>query len=209
MNHMGGITVLPWAPDIAIPPGGTLLDMIEFRDISRAELAKRTGIPGKTINEIIKGRAAIAPETALQFEKVLGVPASLWLGLERNYRTALTVGWRPLYPTLRERLAEWGKEIVAQCGDVLGMLLQRTGHPGHIAEMSVDDWGTDTHFSIRNNHRFTILSIGPRSYYFDRVTGQDAGTGYRFPERENRIVTQGHTDTPISISVPDSDGHAR
>lgn len=38
------------------------------------------------ISEIIAGKASLEPHTALQFEKVLGVDASIWLGIESNYR---------------------------------------------------------------------------------------------------------------------------
>lgn len=76
-------------PDYAVPPGETLLETIENMGMSQAELAERTGRPKKTINEIIKGKAAIIPETALQFERVLGIPASFWNNLERNYRETL------------------------------------------------------------------------------------------------------------------------
>lgn len=78
-----------YKPDYAVAPGGTLLETIESLGISQAELAKRTGRPLKTINEIINGKAAITAETALQLERVLGVPASFWNNLERNYREAL------------------------------------------------------------------------------------------------------------------------
>ena len=73
----------------AIAPGATLQETIESLGISQAELAKRTGRPLKTINEIINGKAAITAETALQLERVLGVPASFWNNLEQNYREAL------------------------------------------------------------------------------------------------------------------------
>jgi len=76
-------------PDYAIAPGATLLETIQSFGLSQAELAKRTGRPLKTINEIIKAKTAITPETALQLEHVLGVPASFWNKLERNYREAL------------------------------------------------------------------------------------------------------------------------
>lgn len=76
-------------PDYAVPPGETLLETLEAIGISQAELAKRTGRPEKTINEIINGKAAITPETALQFERVLGTPAGFWNNLERNYRETL------------------------------------------------------------------------------------------------------------------------
>ena len=76
-------------PDYAVPPGETLLETLEFIGMAQAELAERTGRPKKTINEIIKGKAAITPETALQLERVLGVPASFWNNLERNYQETL------------------------------------------------------------------------------------------------------------------------
>jgi addiction module HigA family antidote len=78
-----------FVPDYAVPPGETLLETLEAIGMPQAELAERTGRPKKTINEIIKGKAAITPETALQFERVLGVSASFWNNLERNYQETL------------------------------------------------------------------------------------------------------------------------
>jgi addiction module HigA family antidote len=78
-----------WKPNYAVPPGGTLQETMRCLHVTQADLAKRTGLLKKTIYEIIRGEAAITPETALQLEKVLGVPASLWLGLERNYKEAM------------------------------------------------------------------------------------------------------------------------
>ena len=73
-------------PDFVSPPGETLLETLEFIGMSQAEFAERTGRPKKTINEIIRGKAAITPETALQFEKVLGVSAGFWINREQNYQ---------------------------------------------------------------------------------------------------------------------------
>jgi len=73
-------------PDFVTPPGETLLETLEVIGMTQAEFADRTGRPTKTINEIIRGKAAITPETALQFEKVLGVSASFWINREQNYR---------------------------------------------------------------------------------------------------------------------------
>lgn len=75
-----------YAPDVVSPPGETLLELLEDRGMSQAELAERTGRPKKTINEIIKGKAALTPETAIQLERVLGTPASFWNNREQNYR---------------------------------------------------------------------------------------------------------------------------
>jgi HTH-type transcriptional regulator / antitoxin HigA len=77
-----------YTPNYVSAPGETLQEVLEERGMSQAELAERTGRPKKTINEIINGKAAITPETALQFERVLGVPASFWNNRERRYREA-------------------------------------------------------------------------------------------------------------------------
>lgn len=78
-----------YSPTYAVPPGETLLETIEALGMSRAELAKRTGLTPDTIDEIIQGRAPMTPEIALRFELVLGVPARFWMNLERRYRAAL------------------------------------------------------------------------------------------------------------------------
>src|SRR4051812_8301938 len=75
-----------YLPDEVSPPGETLLEVLEERGISQAELAERTGRPRKTINEIVKAKSAITPETALQLERVLGVPAHFWNSRESAYR---------------------------------------------------------------------------------------------------------------------------
>lgn len=86
---MGTDTGRRFLPDYAVPPGNTLLETIDALGISQSELADRMGRPKKTINEIIKAKAAITAETAIQLERVLGVPADFWIKLEANYRAAL------------------------------------------------------------------------------------------------------------------------
>jgi len=76
-------------PNYAFPPGETLLETIESLGLTQKELATRMVRPLKTINQIIKGTGQIMPETALQLEKVTGVPASFWNSAESNYRERL------------------------------------------------------------------------------------------------------------------------
>jgi HTH-type transcriptional regulator/antitoxin HigA len=76
-------------PDHASPPGETLAETIEAMGLTQTELARRMDRPIKTINEIIQGKAALTADTALELERVLGVPASFWNGLESNYREHL------------------------------------------------------------------------------------------------------------------------
>lgn len=78
-----------YVPDVASPPGETLAEVLSDRGMSQVELAERMGRPKKTISEIIGAKAELTSETALQLERVLGVPASFWSNLERNYRDSL------------------------------------------------------------------------------------------------------------------------
>jgi len=80
---------LTFAPDYISPPGETLEDILDERGMTQAELAERTGLSRKTVNEIIKGKAPITPETALHLERVLGIPARFWNAREHQYREAL------------------------------------------------------------------------------------------------------------------------
>ncbi len=122
-----------YRPDFVSAPGETLEELLEDMGMSQAELADRAGRPRKTINEIIQGRTAITPETALQFERVLGTPASFWLAREQQYREFLArqqdeahlaqqVGWLDQIPVRAMIRAQWIAELdqpVAQLSEVL------------------------------------------------------------------------------------------
>jgi HTH-type transcriptional regulator/antitoxin HigA len=78
----------PYSPDVAIPPGTTILEMLEEKGITQAGLAERMKRPANKINEILNGKRAITAETAMELELVLGLPAYFWLELESNYQLA-------------------------------------------------------------------------------------------------------------------------
>lgn len=86
---MNNIETTKYIPTHPIPPGETIQDVLDERGISQAELAQRLNRPLKTVNEIIKGKASITPETALQLEQVLGIPAHFWINLESQYREVM------------------------------------------------------------------------------------------------------------------------
>ena len=79
-------TTYPFQPDYAVPPGWVLEERLEANGISQAEFARRCGRSPKFISDIIAGKAPVEAKTALQFEKVLGVSANIWLGIEKRYR---------------------------------------------------------------------------------------------------------------------------
>jgi addiction module HigA family antidote len=73
-------------PDYLVSPGEILNEYLEELGMTQAELANRTGLAKKTINEIIKAKSPITPETALKLERSLGRPARFWSNLERQYQ---------------------------------------------------------------------------------------------------------------------------
>ncbi len=72
-----------------IPPGETIKELLESRNITQLDLSLKTGINKKTINEIINGKAPISISTAQKLEYVFNIPASFWNNLERNYQETL------------------------------------------------------------------------------------------------------------------------
>lgn len=99
----------PWSPEWGVPPGEILVEALQERGMTQAELARRMARPLKTISEIATGKAAITPETAIQLERAVGISASFWNGLEVRYREAVAraratqeleqdVGWLSNFP---------------------------------------------------------------------------------------------------------------
>ena len=76
-------------PDYAAPPGWVLEEELEARGMSQAEFARRCGRSPNLISEIVAGKAPIEPETAIQFDRVLGGGPGIWLRMESNYRLRL------------------------------------------------------------------------------------------------------------------------
>ena len=80
---------LSYRPQNVSPPGATLAELIEEREITQAELARRMGRPLNAVNDIVLGRKEITEDTALELERVLGTPAHFWLAREARYREYL------------------------------------------------------------------------------------------------------------------------
>jgi addiction module HigA family antidote len=78
-----------YQPAEVSPPGDTLRDLIEERDLTQAELSRRLGRPTQAVNEILAGKKEITEDTAIELERVLQVPAHFWLTREAQYREYL------------------------------------------------------------------------------------------------------------------------
>jgi addiction module HigA family antidote len=105
---MGAELSTSFSPDYAVVPGQQLAAVLATKGMSQAELAVRIGRPQKTINEIVKGKAAITPDTALQLERALGISAKTWNGLEANYQLQLA---EQRDRARLEEFADWAKRM--------------------------------------------------------------------------------------------------
>jgi len=62
-----------------------LLEFLEPLELTQVELAQRIGVPFQRINQIVKGKRAVTPDTALRFAQLLGTTPEFWLNLQQNW----------------------------------------------------------------------------------------------------------------------------
>jgi addiction module HigA family antidote len=64
-------------------PGEILLEeFMQPYHLTQTKLAKLTGITRRRINEIIKGKRTVTPDTALRFAKLFNISPDYWLNLQ-------------------------------------------------------------------------------------------------------------------------------
>ena len=70
-------------------PGEILLE--EFlipMGLSQVKFAAHIGVPVQRVNEIVRGKRGITPETAWLFAQAFGTTPQLWINLQTNYDLA-------------------------------------------------------------------------------------------------------------------------
>lgn len=68
-----------------VHPGAVLKEELEVRGLSANAFALKLRVPPQRIQEIVAGRRAISPETALRIGRSLGTGARLWLAMQQAY----------------------------------------------------------------------------------------------------------------------------
>ncbi len=53
--------------------------------VSQAAFAIRLGVSFPRLNEIVRRKRSVTADTALRLERVLGMPADFWLGLQQDW----------------------------------------------------------------------------------------------------------------------------
>ena len=67
-------------------PGEMLLEeFLKPLGMSQSALAIRLGVSFPRLNEIIRGRRSVTPDTALRLARVVGMSADFWLGLQQDW----------------------------------------------------------------------------------------------------------------------------
>lgn len=75
-----------YKPDYATSPGEILEETLDALGIKKKDFAESCGLSSKHVSQIISGKAPVTPETAIRFERVLGIADDVWNNLEANYR---------------------------------------------------------------------------------------------------------------------------
>jgi plasmid maintenance system antidote protein VapI len=81
---------LPFAPDWVSAPGETIADLLQERNLSPAEFASVVGLDVGHVNDLLRGRAPIAIDTANALQALFGTSVEFWLERESVYRVDLT-----------------------------------------------------------------------------------------------------------------------
>ena len=62
-----------------------LLEYLEPLGVSQAEFARHLGVPIQRINELIRGKRGVTPETAWLLSASLGTTPEFWMNLQVGY----------------------------------------------------------------------------------------------------------------------------
>lgn len=86
-----------------IHPGEILLEeFLEPMGISQYRVAKDISVPPRRINEIVHGKRAITPDTALRLSRYFGLSERFWINLQTRYDLEIE----------KDRLSEqWENEV--------------------------------------------------------------------------------------------------
>ncbi len=95
-------------------PGEMLLEeFIKPLNLTQTEVATRLGVSYPRLNEIIKKRRRITPDTALRLSQVLGMTAGFWLGLQQDWDLWHAINRPETKQILQLKPIRWNNEKTA------------------------------------------------------------------------------------------------
>lgn len=125
-----------FSPDWTAAPGDTIADLLDEKDMTQTDLARRLGVSLKHVNQLVNGSASISATLALGLEKVLGPSAAFWMSRDGHHQAAVArhrelegfesdVAWArqfPLAELKRDELVSADAEGPGLVREVLGFL---------------------------------------------------------------------------------------
>ncbi|SEH06886.1 HigA family addiction module antitoxin [Candidatus Venteria ishoeyi] len=151
-------------PDYAVSPGEVLSVELEIRGMTQQELAKRTGITPKHIISILKAKSVVTPETAIKFERALGMPVEYWLNLESHYQEILA---RMVEEEQLETSLNWLKHIPINAMAKLNWIERTKDKKAQLVEVlrffaiaRVEQWSEmwpKLNVAYRQNHTYEVF----------------------------------------------------
>jgi len=173
--------------DLAIPPGEYLEEVLSELGMTKNELARRMNRPAPKLSAIFSGEKTITPDTALQLEKVVGVPAHIWAGLEAEYRLTLA---RHQKVHEMQKLREESRSVTKFCYSELvkwGFVAKKTKATEKVQEL---------------HHFFGVTSLKniPTLKRYQAAFRQ--GTGKRSPEATSSWLRIGELQAQKTKAAP-------
>lgn len=152
-----------WREDQPLAPGETIREILHERGILQGDFAIRMGKSEKFISQLVNGKASLTHETAIDLERVLGVPASFWNAAEAQYRDALA---RLQSASYAESQAEWAASFPLKDMEERGLIAKEAdpqrrveGLLDYFGVTSVDAyqeyWGSSRRLAARMSTAYT------------------------------------------------------
>lgn len=79
----------PLKPDYSCPPGETLLEMLEDRQMAVSTLSALSGLSEQDVVGLLAGNVKLTESMAAALEQALGISSGTWLRLEKHWRDYL------------------------------------------------------------------------------------------------------------------------
>jgi len=82
-------STLTFQPDWTSPPGETIADILEERNLSLSDFASQMRLTPQAATDLLKGDRGITEIVAAKLQRIVGASSEFWMARENQYRKAL------------------------------------------------------------------------------------------------------------------------
>jgi addiction module HigA family antidote len=101
-KRSAAMAATPWET-IDARPGETLRARLKQLRMSQVELARRSGLSTKHVNQVVKGAIGVSADVALLLERETGIPAGAWNRLDAAWRDRQARARAEVHPRAADR----------------------------------------------------------------------------------------------------------